>query len=164
MESNKKACSIIAFVVVMLSLLTAIISDFVIFREAILAFFGGIIISIGAFIIFFAAMIVSCILIFGVYLLQQYGFWPIDLSVKFFKEVMGSIEITNQQIETFRGWRIVLLILCIFALVMAIIALHKDEIIKKKVPLKGMSVIALIFAILGIAAAIGAIAISSAIL
>ena len=148
----------------MLSLLTAIISDVVIFREFIGAFFGGIIISIGAFIVFIAAMVVSCMLVFGVYLLQEYGFWPVDLSVKLFKEIIGSVEITNQQIEVFRGWRIALLILCIVALILASIALHKDEMVNKKVPLKGMSIVAMIFAILGIAVAIGAIAVSSAIL
>lgn len=164
MESNKKACSIIAFVIVMVSLLTAIISDIVIFRDAILTFFGGILLSIGGFIIMFVAMIVTCILIFGVYLFQQYGFWPVQLSANLFKEVMGSIKITNEQIAIFRGWRYGLLILCIAALILAIMALHKDEMISKKVPLKGMSVVALIFAILGILTALSAIAISSAIL
>ena len=164
MESNKKACSIIAFVTVMLTLLAAIISDIAIFHEAIATFFGGILISIGAFVVLFFAMIASFILVFGVYLVKEYGFWPLDLSVKLFKEILGSIEINSQQVATFRGWRIAFLILCIFALIMAIIALHKDEMISKKVPLKGMSVVALIFAILGIIAAIGGIAISSAIL
>ena len=164
MESNKKTCSIISFVIVVLSLLTAIISDFVIFRDAILTFFGGILLSIGGFIIMFVAMIVSCMFVFGVYLLNQYGFWPLTMSVNLFKEILGSIQITPEQIATFRGWRIALLILCIAALILAIMALHKDEMISKKVPLKGMSVVALIFAILGIVAAIGAITISSAIL
>lgn len=164
MESNKKACSVIAFVIVMLSLLTAIISDVVIFHEALLTFFGGILLSIGGFIIMFVAMIVSCMFVFGVYLLNQYGFWPLQLSVNLFKEIIGSIQITPGQIATFRGWRIALLILCIAALILAIMALHKDEMISKKVPLKGMSVVALIFAILGIVVAIGAITISSAIL
>ena len=164
MESNKKACSIISFVIVMLSLLTAIISDIIIFHDAILVFFGGILLSIGGFIIMFVAMIVSCMFVFGVYLLNQYGFWPLTMSANLFKEILGSIQITPEQIATFRGWRIALLILCIVALILAIMALHKDEMISKKVPLKGMSVVALIFAILGIVASIGAIAISSAIL
>ena len=161
MESNKKACSIIAFVTVMVTLLVAIIVDIAIFAKVIATFFIGIFVSVCAFIFLFILMIVSFIFIFGFYLAEQYGFWPLNLSFQFFKEILADIKIEPSQIATFRGWRIAFLIICVFALVMAIIALHKDEMINEKVPLKGMSVVALIFAILGILAGLSMIAITS---
>ena len=161
MESNKKACSIIAFVTVMLTLLVAIIVDFAVFSQVILTFIGGIFISAIAFVVLFILMIFSFVLVFGFYLAEQYGFWPLTLSIQFFKEILADIKITPEQVAIFRGWRIAFLILCIFALIMAIIALHKDEMISKKVPLKGMSVVAMIFAIMGIVTALGMIAITS---
>ena len=161
MESNKKACSIIAFVTVMVTLLAAIIVDIAVFAEVIAMFLAGIFVSVCAFIFLFILMIASFIFIFGFYLAEQYGFWPLTLSFQFFKEILADIQITPEQVAVFRGWRIAFLILCIFALIMAIIALHKDEMISKKVPLKGMSVTALIFAILGILTAFGMIAITS---
>ena len=161
MESNKKACSIIAFVTVILTLLAAIIVDFAVFSQVILTFIGGIFISAIAFVVLFILMIFSFALVFGFYLAEQYGFWPLTLSIQFFKEILADIKITPEQVAIFRGWRIAFLILCIFALIMAIIALHKDEMISKKVPLRGMSVVAMIFAIMGIVSALGMIAIAS---
>ena len=161
MESNKKACSIIAFVTVMLTLLVAIITDIAIFSQVILTFLAGIFLSAVAFCVLFVFMIISFILVFGFYLIGEYGFWPLTWSFEFFKMVLSDIQITPEQVAIFRGWRIAFLILCIFALIMAIIALHKDEMINKKVPLKGMSVVALIFAIMGIVTALGMIAITS---
>ena len=161
MESNKKACSIIAFVTVMVTLLLAIIVDIAIFAQVILTFIGGIFISVIAFVVLFMLMIVSFVFIFGFYLAKEYGFWPLSLSFQFFKEILADIQITPEQVATFRGWRIAFLILCIFSLIMAIIALHKDEMINEKVPLKGMSVTALVFSIMGIVTALGMIAVTS---
>ena len=161
MESNKKACSIIAFVVVMVTLLAAIITDIAIFSQIILTFLAGIFLSAVAFCVLFVFMIISFVLVFGFYLIGEYGFWPLTWSFELFKMVLSDIKITPEQVAIFRGWRIAFLILCIFALIMAIIALHKDEMISKKVPLKGMSVVALVFAIMGIIVALGMIAIAS---
>ena len=72
MESNKKACSIIAFVTVMVTLLLAIIVDFAIFAQVILTFIGGIFISVIAFVVLFMLMIVSFVFIFGFYLAEEY--------------------------------------------------------------------------------------------
>ncbi len=161
MESNKKALAIISFVTVMITLLVAIISDVVIFSEALGIFLGGTIISVIAFIILFVAMIVSFILIFGVYLVKEHGFWPLTLSFNLFKDILKDIQITPAQIATFRGWRIAFLVICVITMIIAIVALHKDEMISKKVPLKGMSVCALILSILGILTAISLLVITS---
>ena len=161
MESNKKACSIIAFVTVMLTLLATIIVDVAVFSNVIMMVLAALFLSAVVFVFLFIMLILSLLLIFGFSTLEQYGFWPLTWSFEVFKFAINEIEITSQQIAIFRGWRIAFLILCIFALIMAIIALHKDEMISKKVPLKGMSIVALIFAILGIVVASGMIAIAS---
>ena len=164
MESNKKALAIISFVVVMLTLLTAIISDFAIFMDAILMFVGAIIFSAIAFVFLLVCMIVSFILIFGIYLAENYGFWPLTLSFQFFQEILKDIQITPEQVATFRGFRIAFLIICVITLIISIVAQHKDEMINEKVPLKGLSKAAMIFSIMGIVVAIGMIAISSAVI
>ena len=163
MESNKKALAIISFTVVMVTLAAAIISDIAIFMDAILMFIGGIIFSAIAFVILFVAMLVSFILIFGVYLAEQYGFWPLTLSFQFFKEILSDINITSEQISVFRGLRIAFLVICIITLIISIIARVKDPMIHEEIPLKGLSKAATVLSILGIVVAIGAIAISSAI-
>lgn len=161
MESNKKALAIISFSVVMTALLVAIISDFVIFAEAIITFVAGTIIAVVAFIFFIILMIASCILIFGIYILQNYGFWPATLSMDFYKEMLADIKVSQEALNAFRAFRIAFLVICTITFIIAIIALHKDEMIEKKVPLKGMSVVALIFSILGIVTAIGVLVITS---
>ena len=161
MESHKKALSITSFIIVMVCLLTAIISDIAIFSNVLLTILGGIIISVIVFVFLVAAFVVSFILIFGFYLVGEYGFWPLNLSFSLFKEILNDIQITADQIATFRVFRIIFLVLCIIALILSIIALHKDEMIPGKVPLKGMSRVAMIFAIMGIVVAAGMLAVTS---
>ena len=161
MESNKKACSIIAFVTVMVTLSSAIIIDVTIFSKVIMTFLAGIFLSAVAFCVLFILMIMSFMLAFGFYLIGEYGFWPLTWSFELFKMVLNDIEITPEQISLFRGFRIGFLILCIFSLIMASIALKKDEMISKKVPLKGMSIVALIFSIMGIVVGVGVLTITS---
>ena len=164
MKDYRKILAIIAFVLVMVTLVVAIISDIAIFAETIMTFVFGTLFAVLAFVVLVVAMLASCILIFGVYLLSEHGFWPLDLSIKLYKEILDSIHITEQQVIAFRGFRIAFLIICVITFIMAIIALHKDELISPKVPLKGMSIVALILSILGILTAAGSIAVTSAIL
>ena len=163
MVSSKvqKAFAITSFSLVMTSLLVAIITDFAIFSEAILTFVAAIILSGIAFVVLFIAMIVTIIFIFGVVLLQQYGFWPLNLSVQFFKEIIGSATISYSQLTAFLGVRIAILVLCIIGVVLASIAKHRNKESKDKPPLKGLSVVATIFGIIGIVVAIGMILITA---
>ena len=163
MESNKKALAIISFSVTLTVLLAAIISDIAIFADAILTFIAGTIVAAVAFVFLIILMIMSCILVFGIIILQNHGFWPLNLTYEFYQEMLHDIKISPEQISLFQGLRIAFLIICIITLILASIALHKDEMINEKVPLKGMSVVALIFSILGIVTAIGMLVITSAI-
>lgn len=164
MKDYRKVLAIIAFTLVLVTLVVAIISDIAIFAETIMTFVFGTLFSVFAFFFLVIAMLASCILVFGIYLLKEHGFWPLDLTIKLYKEILDSIHLTEQQVITFRGFRIAFLIICVITFIMAIVALHKDELISPKVPLKGLSIVALILSILGIITAIGSIAITSAIL
>ena len=157
----KKALSIISFILVMLALVTAIVTDIVIFKDAIVTFISAIIVGAATFVFMIIAMVLSIMLIFGVFLLEQNGFWPLDLAVNAFKEVLQDIVITPDQIHTFITLRIVLLIVCITTLVLSSIAKHHKK--GEKVPLRGMSIVTFIFSILGIVAAFGLIVIASAV-
>ena len=145
----QKVLSIISFILVLLALLTAFITDIVLFKDAILTFIGGIIASVFIFVIMIFAMIVSIIMIFGIFLLENYGFWPLSVTLDAFRDILNDIVITQEQVSTFISIRVVLLTICISTLIMSIIAKHKEE-DQKKVPLKGMSIVTFVFSILGI--------------
>ena len=155
----KKVLSIIAFILVISALATALISDFVIFKDAIFTFVTSIIATALLFVLFCILMVISCMLIFGVFLLEQNGFWPMNMAMQEFHNMISEITITTDQINTFRSIRIVLIIICITTFVLSIIALHKGK--DKKAPLKGMSVVTLIFSILGVLTALALLAITS---
>lgn len=156
----KKVFAIISFALVMTALLVAIITDFAIFSDMIFTFLGAIIISGVVFIMCLALMLVTIILIFGVVLLNNYGFWPLDVSIKLFKEIIGSINVTSSQMGAFIGVRITLLVMCIIGVVFASIATHRSKEQKEKPPLKALSILAKIFGIMGIIVAISVLIIS----
>ena len=158
----KKVLAIISFTLMMAALAFAFISDFVIFKDAIFGFIVSIFASVLVFLFMIILMILSIMLIFGVILLEQNGFWPLDFAKNTFHEMINDITITTSQISTFQALRVVILVICIATFVMSIIAMHKGE--DKKVPLKGMSVVTLIFSIFGILTAIGLLAITNLVL
>ena len=155
----QKVLSIISFVLVMLTLLAALISDFVLFQDAILQFIGGILASIFLFIILCIALLASIILVFGIFLIKEHGFWPLSVTISAFKEIIADIEITKEQISTFVSIRIVFLVICVITLVLSIIAKSKRN-DQTKVPLKGMSIVTMVFSILGIVSAASLLVIS----
>ena len=128
----KKVLSIISFVLVLLALFAALITDFVLFKDAILAFIGGVIASIFIFVVLLVAMVASIIFIFGIFLIEEYGFWPLTLTIEAFKDILNDIVITSDQISTFKGLRFVFLTICIITLIMSAGAKHKEG--KEKVP------------------------------
>ena len=156
----QKVLSIISFILVLLALLTAFITDFVLFKDAILTFIGGIIASVFIFVIMLFAMIVSIIMIFGIFLLENYGFWPLSVTLDAFRDILNDIVITQEQVSTFVAIRIILTVICVSTLIMSVVAKHKVE-GQKKVPLKGMSIVAFVFSILGLISALSLITIAS---
>ena len=156
----QKVLSIISFILVLIALLTAFITDFVLFKDAILTFIGGIIASVFIFVIMIFAMIVSIIMIFGIFLIENYGFWPLSVTLDAFRDILNDIVITQEQVSTFVAIRIILTVICVSTLIMSVVAKHKVE-GQKKVPLKGMSIVTFVFSILGILSAFSLITIAS---
>lgn len=178
-SGKKKAASVLAtlsLVFAILSIFLAIGLDVFAFKEAIFKFIFALILPIPAFIIFVMLMVVSCIFIFGFYLLDQYGFWPLDWAINLFKEMMGDIKITADQIFLFRVFRIVLLVICFSLLTMAIVSkvldYEKKEMVPEVVegeepPIKkkdrttgATSTVAIVFIVLGILVSVAALALS----
>ena len=175
---RKRAASVLAtlsLVFAILSIFLAVGFDIFAFKEAILQFIFAIFLPIPLFIIFFMAMVVSCMLIFGIYLLEEYGFWPLDLSINVAKGVMDDIKITPDQIQLFRTFRYVLLFICINLLAMAIISKVLDhekkeivEVVDGEQPTKrkdrvtgATSTVAIVFIALGIIVSLVALVVSS---
>ena len=166
-KSLAKVLTIVSFALAIASIFLAIIFDFVAFKEVVLQFVAALILPCIAFVVLIIAMIASCIFIFGVYLIKEYGFWPLSLSIQFFREIIGDIKITSSQIQLFITFRIILLALCLIILGLAITARimakkDKEAGVKGAYRLvKGMSIVSIILATLGMIVSIGAIAIAS---
>ena len=120
-----KTLAIIALVIVLVAIPLALLLDFVAMHEAILQFIGGLFVSVILTVVFFMAFLVSIILIFGIIILQNQGFWPIKLSLQVFKEIMGSITVEAAAIQMFRIFRMIIIAICIAVLIIAIIAKGK---------------------------------------
>ena len=141
--------AIVAFSLIMAGLLTAIISDGVLFANQIFGFLLACFASIIAFLFAIILMILSCMLVFGIYLLSENGFWPYSWATKVFKDIIADYHITSEQLQIFMNIRIVLLVICALAFVLSIVGM----VFNKKSPLKlpkVFDILALIFSILGV--------------
>lgn len=152
--------AIIAFALVWTALGIAVVADIFTFGQLILFFVFACFLAAAAFIIMFVLCIVSCMLIFGVYLLEQYGFWPVTVAAGLYHEVMADAAIAPERISIFMAVRILLLIFCVFVFVFSIIALSMNKKAKKEgfQGKRGLTtafgVVSLILSILGIGAAV----------
>ena len=146
----------------------AAIFDVIAFKDTILTFIGGIIISAAAFVVLCILFLISFILIFGFYLVKKDGFWPLPLSIEFFKEVMGEVKVTAEQIATFRVFRIILIVLCLSTLVVAIVGrvMTKKDIqaglVKRLKSVYGYATAAIVLTIIGALVSMATIALTSA--
>ena len=111
----------IAFGLVWFSILLAIIMDLLALKDVILTFIGAIIISAAALVIMFVAFIISIIFVFGFYLLEEHGFWPVKVALNLFKDVLGDIHITANDVQAIMVCRMILIGLCLTIIVLAII-------------------------------------------
>ena len=157
-----KIIACIVFSLVMLALGAAIVSDIVVFAQQILAFIGACIASVIVFAFACFLMIVSCMLIFGIFLLENYGFWPIQWASGVFKDIMGDNLPTQGQIELMVIIRVILIITCIFVFIGSIVCLSMNASVKRHNPeqrsklVSAFGVLSLVFSILGLGS--GAIA------
>ena len=146
----------------------AAIFDLIAFKDTILTFIAGIVVSAAAFVVLCVLFLISFILIFGFYLVQKEGFWPLPLSIEFFKEVMGEVKVTAEQIAMFRTFRIVLIVLCIATLIVAIVGkvMTKKDIkaglVKRLKSVDGYATTAIVLTIIGALVSMATIAITSA--
>lgn len=160
-NKTTKTLAITCFILVLSALVSALISDAIVVGQAILGFILALVVAVVAFIVGVFLMIISCILIFGIYLLENDGFWPIIWAESAFKDVMKDYQITNAQIDILFTIRIILLVICVAVFIMSIIALSyvkkvkkQDKIINRK-PTLGFATTSLVLSILGVLACIG---------
>ena len=162
-EKKQKVLAIVGFSIVMACLLIAIVSDIVIFAEAIIMFIAAIFASCFIFLVCLILMIISIIFIFGLFIIDSEGFWPLTTATNTYYEIIADSQLTSTQIGIFIGIRIALLLLCIAGLVLVIIASKKENKTDKP-PLKPMRILTIIFAIFGILAAAGLLVITFSLL
>ena len=160
--------SLIAMLTAILAIPLAIIFDIIAFKEVILQFIAALILPCIAFVVLCFFMIVTIIFIFGIFLIENYGFWPLTLSYQFFKEIIGDIKISQESLALFRVFRIILLVICLTVLILAIVSkgLAKADAEASQAPVKrsvkGKAKAAIVLSILGIIVSVGAIAITAA--
>ena len=159
--------ALVSFILCFVSLVLAIIFDFSAFKNVILQFIAALIVPIIVFILLTILFLASFILIFGFFLVKSYGFWPLNISVSLFKEIIGEIEFKPDDIQQFRIYRYILLGLCIAILVGAIASKIMKAVDYKKLnitPNKAsgkFSTTAIVLSTLGIMVSIGALVIFS---
>ncbi len=166
-EKVAKIIAIICFALVMLALATAIISDIIILSMQIIGFILAIYMAAIVFIVGLMLMIISFIFIFGVYIIDSYGFWPITWASSTFNEIMEGNKITAEQLNQILIIRIVLLAVCVIVFASSIAAIviskkaKKQNKERKQKLTKAFSIVSLILSILGIVVVSGAIVILS---
>ena len=151
--------SIVCFVLVFGLLLLAIISDILIFAQQLIMFVVAVLGAAVAFMFGFILLVLSCVLIFGVYIIESVGFWPYDWAKQAFTEIIKDAEITNAQLNFLIGVRIALLAGCIFVFLSAVAALVFVTIAKKQNKNIGVkirqgltrafSIISIVFSVMG---------------
>ena len=160
--------TMIAFSLAIGLIFLALIFDVIAFKDTILSFIAGIVVSALGFVVLCVLFVLSFVLIFGFYLVKTEGFWPMPLAISFFKEVMGDVTVTAEQIALFRIFRIVLIVLCIAVLVVAIVGkvMTKKDIkaglVKKLKSVDGYATAAIVLTIIGALVSMATIAITSA--
>lgn len=157
-----KVLALVSFCTVFGLILVSVITDLVIFKDFILTFIGGMIITGVVFIILFIGFVLSILLVFGVGIVKDSGFWPLSISISLSKEILDDVYMSEDQIRTFIVLRIAIIIMLISMFILAIVAniMHKRR-IKENDPnirkIKPFTVVAIVYSILAIAIGFGMI-------
>ena len=155
--------ALIAFIMCFISLALALIFDVAAFSQVILKLLAAIIVPIILFFLLFILFLASFVLIFGFFLVKEYGFWPLTLSIQIFKEIIGEIVFKPNDIDKFVNMRIILIILYSLILISAIVSkiLHNVDVkklnIKLNIKKKKLSTAAIVLSTIGLMTSIGAI-------
>lgn len=165
--TTSQKLAVIALCLIFGVMLLAILFDFIALKDVILQFVATIIVGALAFVILCIFFAISFVLIFGFFLVEEHGFWPLSLTLDLFKDMFGDIQITVEQLQLFRIFRIILLVLCVAILVLSIISKYminkdiKEGLFKKYNSKIGVANTAMTFSIMGIIFSVGAIVISN---
>jgi len=157
-----KVLALVSFCTVFGLILVSVITDLVIFKDFILTFIGGMIITGVVFIILFIGFVLSILLVFGVGIVKDSGFWPLSISISLSKEILDDVYMGEDQIRTFIVLRIAIIIMLISMFILAIVAniMHKRR-IKENDPnirkIKPFTVVAIVYSILAVAIGFGMI-------
>ena len=157
-----KIIACIIFSLVMLALASAVVTDIVVFAEQIFAFVGACIMSVIVFIMALILMVLSIMLIFGIFILENSGFWPIQWASEIFRNIIGDHLPSRDQIQLMVVIRVILIIICIIVFILSIACLAMNHSVKRTDPKQrskltsAFGVLSLIFSILGLGS--GAIA------
>lgn len=155
MAKAAKIIAIVIFALILTALIGAIVSDVIIFSAQIAGFIAACILAVATFVLGIILMVLSIVCIFGAYLLEEYGFWPLTWTKTAFTEVMSDLAVTSEQINILIMVRIILLAICVLVFAAAIVALCLAKKAKKENPeikqglTKAFSIVALILSILG---------------
>jgi len=161
MNKVTKTLASICFYLILAALVSAIISDVIILNQQLLGFIFAIIASVVVFFFAILLMVVSIILIFGIYVLGNNGFWPLSWASNTFSSIMNDYQVTQGQLDDLFVIRIVLLVVCITAFVIAVITKIRIKKEKKKDPAikaehyKGFATAGMVLSLLGTLASIG---------
>ena len=165
MKKGTVVLASITFSLILAALTTALVTDGVIVGEHIYGFALSMFVSAVVFIMGIILMVVSIMMIFGIIILNNNGFWPYQWSVNTFNEMMKDYPVTQDQIKSLLIVRIVLLIVCLAVLIMACIvtaqikkARKADPSCRTK-PARGFAIVSRILSITGLVVCSGALAI-----
>lgn len=169
MNKTAKTLAIISMVSAFLAIFLAVVFDVIAFKDVILQFIASLILPIVAFVFLCILMLASIMFIFGILLVKEYGFWPLTLSIDFFKQLLSEIKVTQEALQTFRMFRLILIFICLCIMILAIVSKallgrqpkEYDENGKKRKRKNGVRSMAntgLVLAILGLIVSLSAIA------
>ena len=171
MNKTAKTLAIISMALAFAAIILAVVFDVIALKEVIFQFVLSLILPIIAFVILFIGMIASFIFVFGVFIVKEYGFWPLKLSIDFFEELLSEIKITSEAVQLFLRFRIALAFICACIIVVAILSKvlsgpkekgvdENGKKIKRKGGFRAMSTVGLILGILGLVVSVAAIALA----
>lgn len=120
-----RTLAIIALTVILVMIPLTLVLDFIAMHDTILQFIGGLFAAVVLTVFLMLAFLVSLVLIFGIIILQNRGFWPLNAALNVFKQIMGSITVEEKAIQLFIIFRAIVIVVCIVVLIIALIAKSK---------------------------------------
>ena len=156
-----KIIAIVVFSLTFAALFGAVISDIIILAQTIIAFITACILSALTFVFALILCFLSIVLVFGVFILDNYGFWPATWAKNIFHDIMNEHMLTSTQIEALKIIRIILIIVCFICLAGAIVGLSLGSNAKKQgytcKLIKPFGVVSIVFSSLGLVVGAGAL-------